>query len=138
VSYRVDRRHPLAEAVRLLFAAEATRATGALDVIRKAAARLEPAPRAVWLIGSVARDEDQPGSDLDLVVVASGRRARDHADELRDAVGAAPEAWGLDVSVLSLSVRELRTMIREQPSFWRSLERDAVTLVGEAPEALAR
>ncbi len=112
--------------------------TGALEVIRKAAANLEPVPKALWLVGSVARDEDAPGSDVDLVLVADARRVRGHADRLREAIAAASETWGLEISVLSLSVRELRDMVREQPAFWRSLERDAVTLLGSPPEALAR
>jgi predicted nucleotidyltransferase len=61
--------------------------------------------RAV-VFGSVARREEQPESDLDLLLIAGGRRGltmtRRAADEVRAALG---REWGLRVNPIVLSER---------------------------------
>jgi predicted nucleotidyltransferase len=48
---------------------------GVADVLREALAPLAPKIRAAFVYGSVARGEERPGSDLDLMVVGEARFA---------------------------------------------------------------
>jgi predicted nucleotidyltransferase len=48
---------------------------GVADVLREALAPLAPKIRAAFVYGSVARGEEHPGSDLDLMVVGEARFA---------------------------------------------------------------
>ena len=48
---------------------------GVADVLREAIAPLGPKIRAAFVYGSVARGEERPGSDLDLMVVGEARFA---------------------------------------------------------------
>jgi predicted nucleotidyltransferase len=48
---------------------------GVADVLREALAPLAPKIRAAFVYGSIARGEERPGSDLDLMVVGEARFA---------------------------------------------------------------
>ena len=73
-----------------LFDAEETRFQDILAAIRNAARTCGQELAAVWLYGSVARGEDRPGSDLDLIVVGGAETALPAAlDAVRGALHAA-------------------------------------------------
>ena len=64
-------------------------------------------PAAVYLIGSAARQQARPGSDLDLVVVMdppAGRTPRDVAREIH----ALFEGWMLPLDIVVLSPQAFR------------------------------
>jgi predicted nucleotidyltransferase/biotin operon repressor len=137
VPYRLSDAHPLGVTLRRLFADEAERADTLISTIRVAAARLDPAPLAVWLFGSVARGEDRPGSDLDIAVVAEdGPAARARAESLRDALDGIGEQFGIRPSVISLSRSDLHALQAEDDPFWRRVVEDAVPLMGPPPDGM--
>lgn len=137
VPYRLSDTHPLGVTLRRLFEDEAERADTLISAIRLAAARLDPAPLAVWLFGSVARAEDRPGSDLDIAVVAEdGPVARAQAERLRDALDGIGEQFGVRPSVISLSRPEFHALQVEDGPFWRHVVEDAVPLLGPPPDGM--
>jgi biotin operon repressor len=78
--YELATDHPLVETLKMLFQLERRRADAMLTAVRRAAMRLSPAPRAVWLYGSVARNEDDAISDLDLAIVTDDANASASAE----------------------------------------------------------
>ncbi len=139
VPYRMSPTHPIAQAINILFGAEAGRADGVLAAICSAAALLEPQPLAVWIFGSVARAEDRPESDLDIAVVADNdTAARSCAAQLRDALSDPAERWAVRPSVISLSLAELEKLHVEGGNFWIRLVKEAIPLVGPPPNELIR
>lgn len=128
--------HPLTPALVALFNAEREQATEVLDAVRGAAAMLRPAPLAVWLYGSVARAEDAPKSDIDVLLVTAESRPTVQAEGLRDAIAQALPIWAHRISVVALGPNDVRRLAREHTDFWQALERDAIVLAGEAPRGV--
>lgn len=128
--------HPLTQSLVALFSSERSHADAVLDAIRRAAAALNPAPRAVWLYGSVARAEDAPASDIDIAVVTTAEDPGPQAAALRDAIAGATPWHEHRISVVGLGLRDVRRLAKEGAPFWRNLERDAVVLAGDAPAGL--
>jgi predicted nucleotidyltransferase len=91
---------------------------------------------AVWLFGSAARGEAEPGSDIDILLI--------RPDNLDDS----DPAWLLQVDTLSdhitrwtgngceileLSTVDVEDMVRRDERLIAELRRDAIRLVGAAP-----
>ena len=131
--YALRMNHPLARPLVALYAAEREQADAVLDIIRTAAAALRPAPLGVWLYGSVARNEDHPGSDIDVAIATADRDPTPQADALREAITAAAPQHAHRVSVVAIGPADVSRLAGEGAGFWRDLERDAVVLAGDAP-----
>lgn len=130
--YRVRDGHFLAEPLGRLFRREAERREVVAGDLRAVARGVEPTPEAVWIYGSVARGEDRPGSDLDIVVVAA--RAEDRAPleaHFRDALLELEDDWDLPAtSVVVLTPGEIRDGVEAGESFYEELREDAVPVFG--------
>ncbi|MBI4545989.1 MAG: nucleotidyltransferase domain-containing protein [Gemmatimonadetes bacterium] len=133
VSYRLNRRHPLARPLEELFLAEAARVDSLFEHVRQMAEEFEPQPRAVWLLGSVARHQDRADSDVDLIVVGSHAAVRRQAEVLRESLLKLTADWAVRPSVISITSEDARRHLAEDSRFWRNLERDAVVLFGCTP-----
>lgn len=125
--------HPLAEALTSLFAAERQQADSVFGAIRLAATKLQPAPLAVWLYGSVARGEDTPTSDIDIALVSALPEPSGQAEVLRDAIAATLPAREHRVSVVAFAPADVRRLAAEGAEIWTAIQRDAAVLVGYAP-----
>jgi predicted nucleotidyltransferase len=138
VLYRLRGDHPLAAPAAALFAAEASRVPRILERVRGVAEQMQPRPRAVWLFGSVARGGDQMRSDVDLAVVGEGGQVEDQAEQLREALDEIASEHRIRPSVITLTVKEARSMAERGTAFWKNLDRDAIVLVGDTPRQVAR
>lgn len=125
--------HPLIPILVTLFRTEQEQATAVLGAVREAAGRLEPAPWAVWLYGSVARGDDHAASDIDIALVTTSTDPSAHADALREAVYRTRAALAERVSVVTMSPADVRRAARGKTLFWEDMKRDAVVLLGDAP-----
>lgn len=129
--YAIAARHPLAEALGRVFAAERTRAETVIRRLRDALHdRGEVA--AAWLYGSVARGEDDPASDIDLAIVLRAEFAGGD-DAVREALRQLEDELHVSVSVVTLT--DVDAAYRSTvDSWWRELTRDAKVLKGETPD----
>ena len=135
-TYRIAAGHPLRAGLDALFVAEAQRMSRVLDAVRSAAKSIVPPVDAVWLYGSVARGNDQPGSDMDLAIVVADEHAVDPAvDTLRSALTTTEELERVDISVLGLSRADVLRLADGDP-WWTAARAEAVPLVGAAPDVL--
>src|SRR5260221_6248311 len=82
--YSVRSDHPLRGALDTLFEAEERRFDAVLEAVRAAARGCRHDVAGVWVYGSTARGEDRTGSDLDIVVVATGRAPETVSESIRD------------------------------------------------------
>lgn len=135
VQYRLRDSHFLAQPLQDLFRREEGRRKRVFEALREMAERAEPSPKAVWVYGSIARGEDRPGSDLDLVVVAptSGDR-QTLGDVVRDALADLEDRWDLPpCSVVVVTEREVREGVDAEEEFFLRLRDDAVPVFGQLP-----
>jgi predicted nucleotidyltransferase len=126
--YEVTLGDPLVAALQPLFSMERARWETLLSALRDVlSAHTEV--RSAWLYGSVARGEDTPTSDLDVTVVVT-----DNSSEggLRDDLDGLETRFGIDVSLIVLTSKDIRGHGRHDP-WWAGLERDAQILVGLSP-----
>lgn len=137
-AYGLDVEHPLGRALRGLFRAEEERVEAIYATVASAARPMVPPPLAVWVFGSVARHEDRPDSDPDLLLVVAedGTTERD-AGTFRDLLEETERAQQITVSVIPLSGADVVRLAGAGDSFWRELLRDAIVWHGVRPEALA-
>jgi predicted nucleotidyltransferase len=135
--YRAVGGHPLVGGLENLFAAERRRYEGMLAAIAEAA--VDPQIAAVWLFGSVARHEDGPDSDLDVAVVVEG--GADDIDRIsnrvRETLSAESDRTGFRVSVVSMSMDDVRRHHDEGSVLWSGLAPHAVPVKGPTPARLA-
>jgi predicted nucleotidyltransferase len=132
---RVD--HPLREPLAVLFEAEEDR----YSAILAAAGQIADADKAilaVWLYGSVARNEDTARSDVDLaLVVVEGAAATSEA-VYRERLSAVEELYAFNASVIALETADIERLKRDADPWWASLVRDAHAIRGERPDQLLR
>jgi predicted nucleotidyltransferase len=132
--HRIDKGHPLAAGLSVLFAAEADRFDTIIEAIRRAA--IEAGVAAAWLYGSVARGEDRPDSDLDIAMVASIDLDAEKS-AFRDALRALEAEWRFSASVVALGPEDVRRLAQEGDPWWLALLAEAVPLAGPDPVTLA-
>lgn len=95
---------------------------------------------AVWMFGSAARGEAEPGSDIDILVVRPDDVDDDsdpawlqQVDTLSDHIS----RWtGNGCEILELSATDLKDMIRRDERLVDELRRDAIPLVGTSPRQI--
>jgi predicted nucleotidyltransferase len=137
-SYRLDVEHPLGQSLLTLFRAEEERMEAVRRAVLGAAQQMAPPPLAVWVFGSVARREDRPDSDLDLLLVVEddGTTERDAAT-FRNQLESLHREQQITVSVVPVSSRDIERLSDTEDPFWSELLRDAIPWHGKRPEALA-
>ena len=128
--YTVATRHPLAAALKALFEEERARWTALQDDLRDGLAAQEDIG-AAWLHGSVARGEDEPGSDVDIVLVLN-EGTLDAAQRVRDELQALGDRLNLHFSTVVLTPAEL-ALLRQDDPWWSNVTRDAKVLKGGSP-----
>jgi len=126
-------RHRLAPALSALFAAEAEQFLAVRQRLT-AVATAGPERRRIVslaLFGSVARGDDGPTSDVDVVVIARDAAGRDGvADRLRAARDNLVETVGADVRVVAYTLSEARARWRRRVPLFVEIVRDGIPLVG--------
>jgi predicted nucleotidyltransferase len=135
--YRAVHEHPLVIGLEHLFAAERLRYEEMVGAVAGAAA--DERIVAVWLFGSVARQEDGPDSDFDVAIVADvdADGVDQVADAVREALREHADRSGFLVSVVSMSTDDVRHHHADGSAFWTGLTADAVIIKGETPVSLA-
>lgn len=131
--YRIDHRHPLAPALTALFAAEEQRFQDILGSLRSAAT--EAGAEAAWLYGSVARAEDGPSSDVDIVAVVSDD-AESIKTKLRETTRDRGDALRFSASLIVLDHAQLARLIEDNDPWCAAMIEDAIPLVGPDPATL--
>ena len=139
LSYRLDAEHPIGRSLLDLFHAEEERVEAIRQTVARVAQQMAPLPLAVWVYGSVARHEDRPNSDLDLLfVVEDDQAAERDAGIFRDLLESLQREEQIAVSVVPMSSKDVERLSATEDPFWKELLRDASPWHGVRPEALAR
>jgi predicted nucleotidyltransferase len=128
--------HPLGPALLALFEAERTRWLALTEGLQRVL-RERGGVRAAWVYGSVARSGDQPGSDLDLVVILDDDAPQERASELRDALAEFGRHQDVHLSSVLLSMNDALDPVRSSSPWWKSVVQDAWPLIGPDPLALS-
>lgn len=95
-------------------------------IARNMRIRLDQGLDRVILYGSVARHEERPDSDVDLIVVA--KHYKQAHDALLDVMGALLEQDAPYVSVRIVTQEQVADMERRHASFWETVSREGETL----------
>lgn len=128
--YTVAARHPLAAALKALFDQEGALWVALQDALREGLASQKDI-RSAWLYGSVARGEDEPRSDVDVVLVLNDG-SLEAAHRVRDAVQALGDRLNVHFSAVVLTSAELAHLPEDDP-WWSNVRRDAKVLKGGSP-----
>lgn len=153
--YRLKSEHPFAPAIREVFAVERERKHAIPRAVQKWAEHTDPMPLAVWLFGSVARHEDNFGSDVDIALVASDpdalpphtkepvpevarQRSDDLGESLRDTLRPIAERMALSPNIIVLLPSDLLALQHDQPNMWNGLLDHSESLFGPSAHALVR
>jgi predicted nucleotidyltransferase len=108
VYFRANRRCPVFEDLRGLV----VKTFGVTDVLREALAPLAPAVAVAFVHGSVARGDDRPGSDIDLVVVGEAK-----FEEVVEALRGAERRVGRELNPTVYPRQEFARKVRERNHF---------------------
>ncbi len=131
--YRATRKHPLASSIAALFKAEERRFEAKTNAIADLAMRTQGII-AVWLYGSVARNQDEPASDVDVAVVASS--APEVEAKIRDDLREAEDKFAFTASVIALDIDDVLRLEASRDPWWKSLTSEAFVIHGVRPDAL--
>jgi len=124
--YRADTSSPIYPDLRALL----TKTVGLGDALREALAGVKGV-RLAFVYGSVARGEDRPGSDIDVLVVGSAKPRA-----LSDALAAAEREIGREVNIVALTPGEFAERVRRKNRFLsEALAEPKIPLVGGEDEA---
>ncbi len=83
------------------------------------------------IFGSMARGEDHPESDLDLIMIVERRKDREKAHDRTDVVTEKlREEFGVRLSPMAFGRSEFRENYRKGKSFFQTVVREGETLVG--------
>jgi predicted nucleotidyltransferase len=129
--YRADERSPVFEPLRALV----LRTSGLADVLRVALATLAPRLFAAFVFGSIAKQEDNASSDIDLFVVSDSLTFAD----LFGALESAARELGREINPTVHSRREIVTLRRKKNSFIdRVMEQPKIWIYGDEDALSAR
>jgi predicted nucleotidyltransferase len=134
--YGIRSDHPLAAALDALFAAEEARFAAMRQAVRTAASACGPGVLAAWIYGSVARNADGPGSDVDIVVVAEPAERARIVDAVREALAAPAATLGFVPAVVGIDPGDVDRLSREHDPWWTGVAADAMVLLGDRPDDL--
>jgi predicted nucleotidyltransferase len=135
--FRARADHPLFSPISQLFKAEEARYDAILGAIR-AIADADDAILAVWLYGSVARNEDGSQSDLDLALAVEKGKAPAVEAKFRERIAGVEELLAFDSNVIAIDVDDVARLSHEADPWWISLNRDALAIRGDRPDLLLR
>jgi predicted nucleotidyltransferase len=136
--YRLRADHPLRTALDMLFEVEERRFDAILEAVRAAARAGGHEILAVWIYGSAARGEDRVGSDFDIAVVAASDALATIGDAMRDALRPVGERFGFVPSLTGITPADAARFAKQAHPWWTAVARDAIVLLGAAPDELAR
>jgi uncharacterized protein len=126
VFYRANREHPAFPELRALLA----KTTGVFQLLKTALEPLAVRIDFAFVYGSIARDEDNAASDIDLMVVGAVS-----LDEVLDAVSSLEKSLRRPVNPTIYSLQDLKKRIRSGNHFLRSLaDSKKVFLIGNENE----
>ena len=130
---RLRLEHPLAQVLRDLFRRERAHFETMLARLRAAAARVDPAPLAVWVEGDVAEGEDRTGDPVVIGVLAPGPKVDRSREALTDAVEPLEQEFDVTLEVRAYSAADLEAMTPEESSRLVNV----IPLLGPLPRALS-
>ncbi|HEX6807107.1 MAG TPA: helix-turn-helix domain-containing protein [Gemmatimonadaceae bacterium] len=125
-------RHPLANAIRTLFAQERLRYEKLIRGLKAAAAALEHPPMAVWLDDRLARGTDRAEQPIVVYVIDSSRALTRDAELLRRELAHLEKALDVQIDVQALSNADLDAGLGPSDSDLRN----AVPLLGLPPDGI--
>lgn len=129
--YTFNRAHSLAPAITALFEAERRRASEIFQRLAGIIERSGPAVSAV-VFGSAARDEADPGSDLDVLVVVEDPECGEAIHTaLVDGSADFESEFGIRVSPVVLTARQARRQREEGDPFIAEVLRDRRRICGK-------
>ncbi len=130
--YRFAEDGAMGLALNALFGAESEGYRNVVEAVRTSAETA--GAKSAWLYGSVARGEDRPGSDIDVAAVCAPDCTFNIATRMREQLSGAWRRSGLNASVVGLDVGDIERLEREEDPWWQAVKRDAVVVMGAAPE----
>jgi len=128
---RVRSDHPLTAAIRELFGREREQFEHFVDRLRDAAAKLDPAPRAVWVQGPVAKGVDRPGDTVTIGILTSAANVDRTRAALEEEIVALDREFGITLEVRALSAADLETTLPDEMAELRGV----IVLLGPEPAA---
>lgn len=129
--------HPVVGMLEALFQSEAGYREQVIQAVKAAGDGLDLA--ALWMVGSTARLDDRPSSDIDILMVsiAPDPSSRQNAAEiLRTCLAGDAVLTGLRPSVIALTMSDIGSLIVQEHLVWVTAKRDAKVLAGRTPQAL--
>lgn len=134
--YTFNRKHALAPAIEQLFEAEGRFTDGIFQRLRDVVDCIEPVETAV-VFGSAARGEAKPKSDLDVLVLVRGARARDDTySALVDTGPSLVSEFGVRLSPVVTTVDRFQRQHAEGDPFVAEVLRDARRICGRPIDEL--
>jgi len=133
--YRLRAEYPLAALIAGLFAAEEARFAAIREALRTAAGQVGAV--AAWIYGSVARGEDRPDSDLDILLIVEPEELEGSVTAFREALLEPAERLGFAPSVVGLSHSDIERLSRERDPWWVGVAPEALVVMGPRPEEFA-
>lgn len=133
--YALNLEHPIAAALLALFDSERAWWDSIRSTLEESI-RNDKRIAAAYVYGSVARGEDRPGSDIDLVLIT-------HEDpspvlnQYRERLQVSQEKLGFNLSLVANTLAEVKKKRRNGDVWWANVTRDALPLKGVRPEHLA-
>lgn len=133
--YALNLEHPIAAALLALFDSERAWWDSIRSTLEECI-RNDKRIAAAYVYGSVARGEDRPGSDIDLVLIT-------HEDpspvlnQYRERLEVSQEKLGFNLSLVANTLAEVKKKRRNGDVWWANVTRDALPLKGVRPEHLA-
>jgi len=125
---------PLAKPIRDLFGAERSRYEALFAGLKRAAARVDPSPIAVWVEGAVARGVDQPGEPVIVCALGNTRDVDRSADALRQALRSLERKLDVTIEVRSRT----RADLEAKSDDLETQLKDAILVFGIAPMGLLK
>lgn len=129
--------HPVVAMLDALFRSEAGYRERVIQAVEAAGHGLDLS--ALWIIGSIARLDDRPDSDVDIVMVSAASDPSQHqrtAETLRTRLADDAALTGLKPSVIALTMDDVRALVLQKHTMWEAAKRDAKVLAGRSPHAL--
>lgn len=128
---RLRLEHPLAEPLRDLFRRERAYFDTLLARLRATAARIDPAPLAIWIEGDVAKCEDRAGDPLIIGVLAPSAAVDRAREALAGVIEPLEQEFDVTLEVRAYAPADLEAMTPEESS--RLV--DVIPLLGIQPRA---
>jgi hypothetical protein len=132
-------KHTLAPALVALYGAEAELQRGLRHALATLASGERKPPMGMYLFGSVARAEETPDSDVDVLLIA---RDAAHRELLMDrtlaGIASVRAQYGATVSPVAYTIAEAKRGWGERAAPWPDLARDVVPIIGPALSELLK